>query len=270
MRTAWAIGLLLGCGQALHPEAPARSPDGILEWAARRGGPDPVLARLDLHLLSPQFSGATNGVLVADPPGRTHLAVLGLFGSPVLTATLDDAGLTLDLPQEHRRMVAPDAAGVVTEVSQGALSPGDLSALLLGQLPWAAVEPIRKHKQPDGAVSATWAGPSGMLVSAVIDPDTGCPRELDATLAGRTAVSARWEPFEELTLGDQRWYVPTRVALTLPDGELTIRYHGWKIPDPLPPVFDTPVPDGVTVEPLAHNGPGLGISALLGGMSPAP
>ncbi len=270
MRMVSAIALLLGCGHALHPEVPARSPDGILAWAAKRTGPDPVQARLDLHLVSPAFSGGTNGILVADSPSQTHLAVLGLFGSPVFTATIDARGLTVDLPPQRRRLVAPDAASVLAEVTGGALAPADLTALLLGELPWAHLEPIRKRKLADGSVSATWEARAGLLVSVVLDTDTGCPRELSATLADRTVFAAAWEPFALVTLNGQPWRVPSRVTLQSGDAELSIRYRGWKIPDPVPPVFDNPPPEGVVVESLAEVGPGLGISALLGGMLSVP
>jgi hypothetical protein len=270
MRASWAIALVLGCGRALHPEAPARSVDGILSWAATRASPDPAQARLDLHVLSPAFSGGTNGVLVTDGPERTHLAVLGLFGSPVLTLTVDARGLTVDLPADARRLVAPDAAAVLADVTRGALRPNDLTALLRGGIPWASREPDSKRRLPDGSVAAVWDAPTGFVISAVIAGDTGCPREVTAVLDDTTVLAARWEPFEPVELGGATYHQPTHLALTAGETELSIRYKAWKVLDAVPPVFDTPVPPGTTVESLAAAGPGLGITALLGGMFPPP
>jgi hypothetical protein len=260
----WGSTLLfaIGCARTLHPEAPATSPAGILALARARPVPEIAAARLDLQLTAPGgLAGATGGALLVQRPAG-HLAVLGLLGSPVLTITTDGSAFSVDLPRDRRHLVAPEAAAVLTEIAGPLLTPEDLVAVLLGDLPLDDAPTRRERARDDELVSIGLQGTRGRL-TATLTRD-GTLHELTLDAIGGPLLVGKWEPYAEVTLGDRAYLVPTRATLLFPrwDAQLDLRYKSWWLPDPVPPVFSTTAVEGQTNEDLAHFVKTLGWSAL--------
>ncbi len=253
MPSKWLTALLLiGCAGTLHPEAPAQTPQNVLDMARERPIPDPVQARFHIKVRSKPLdvAGGTGGALIFDRPGRGHVAVLGPLGAPLATLTSDGVGLAVDFMRAHRHLVGTDAESVVRETTGGIVGIDDMFGLLVGDLPLDDAKVKSRAKLEDGQVQLVLQGPRKSSISAVLDGATGAPISLIANDRNkRRLLEASYGPFE--THGDGS-LVPSTVNIEIPQLEMTLelRFKWWKTLDEVPDVFVLDAPDDFETESL--------------------
>jgi hypothetical protein len=100
------------------------------------GIPDPLFARCTISVDAPSMgrSMSTGCALIVDRPGRAHLAVLGPFGGPLLTAQTDGEGLAVTLPREGL-FLQGDLASELERLTRGNVNVDDLVGALVGDPP---------------------------------------------------------------------------------------------------------------------------------------
>ena len=252
----WMLVLAIGCAKG-HVETSLAVPAAVYERARARVIPDLLRARFNVKIRSKplDIAGSTGGGLVIDRPGSARIDLFGPLGSPLLTVTSDGAGLSVLLIDKQRQLVATDAEAVLREATHGSAGLDDILAVLVGELPFEgaplrSIEPVGDGTKPDeDGIRVLLEGPRGTTVVALIDPELGTPKRIEALdpKLGSLLV-ATYDRFE--SVGDV--LLPTRVEVTVPSVDLTLeaRYREWSVLSEPPKAFSVQAPAGYTTESL--------------------
>lgn len=221
----------------------------LVERIRQRGVPYALQARFGIRVQGPDFSGTTSGAMILLDPDKLRIEIRSPVGPPLFILASDGKALNAWASKDSMFYRGDDALAVLRELTGGAVSTGDLIALLTGALPLEAAEIVDLGANPDGSTRVVFAPIENLQVRASLDSQHEVLQHVSLLLLGEDGSSRsvlEVDYADLMRVSGAR--MPKEIVLDAPTigWRATLEIHTWDELGKIPDAFDLQPPAGST------------------------
>lgn len=245
------IWLLAGCVHRLDTGAYGllEDPAFVLEVLRERyGGVDGLVGEGNLSIDAPQGSGSLRMAVEVEKPGSVYLETVDILGNPRGTFATDGVTFGFYQPQGDVFYTGPAAPEVMGRFLPVALSPGELSSTLLGQIPILDTDDMRMSLDEKAGTYVILLRQG--KVQQRVEVGTKDLRLISVQTRGAPAIDAFLEDHRELVPGIP-FATSIRLEVRRAETEVKIRYRDIRLNQAVNPgAFRLQPPPSARIERL--------------------